>query len=422
MINNKKIKKWLKKSQVILKLLSFLKPNNSSLKFFIFESKISSKTWKRHDDIIRWSERCLENKDGLEENELYLESKDPIVKQGYLLKEKIITEYKDKYIKSNYRILIHIPPVELSPAGYSLFNNLLESFIFLGIAAEKFDWNDSFENIVNNFKPNIFLSSDNAEYIKKVNWNVLAQYKKNNNLKIGFTASLEEYGNSPLIERLKFGNNKGIDFYYSFRSPEYIVERKEYQPFFKEGFPVLNIEFGANPLIYYPIPNIDRDLNYVFLASSNPAKWNRYFSYLENIFSKYDGFINGPGWSRIEKFKFNRNRDRYIYARAKVGINLSLIEQIEWPCELNERTYMLAACGVPQLIDNPKLLVSRYGTDSMFMASNPKEYYDLYKHIIANPDIAVKKALVAQKMTFDKHTIFHRIESFITQLDQVIGR
>lgn len=411
----------LKRSKVGVILLLLLRPKNLVYNFYLFELRILSITWKRHDDILKWSEDCLNNVDIFENKCLYSGSNDPIVRQGCLLKENILNEYWNKYIDRDYRILIHIPPEKLSPAGFSLFHNLLDSFNYLGITADKIYWAESFQEKFNNFKPNIFLSSDNVEYINRIDWDILKYYKKELNLKIGLTASLEEYGNSPLKSRLKLANKNGIDFYYSFRSPEYIVARKEYNPFHQEGFLIANMEFGANPLIYYPIPNTIRDIGYVFLGSSNPDKWDRYFKYLENVFKEFDGFIDGPGWTKIKKFKFNRNRDRYIYSRSKVGINLSLEEQIQWPCELNERTYMLAACGVPQLIDNPKLLKSRYGNDSMFIATNPKEYYDLYNYIISNPDVAVKKALNAQRITFEKHTLFHRIESFILQLEEIIG-
>ncbi len=419
-INKKTITSWLKKRRIVIKLLLLIKPNRDIYKYYSLEVNVSAKTWQRHDDIIRWSERCLRNQDRLEKKALYLDSTNPIVRQGYLLKEKVKNEYKGKYRESKIRILIHIPPVKLSPAGFSLFHNFLDSFNFLGIKADKIYWTDSYEDKIKSFKPNVFLSSDNAEYIKKVDWETLTNYKKKNKLKIGLTASLEEYGNSPLEERLEYAKGKGVSFYYSFRSPEYIAEREEYKLFIKEGFSIANIEFGVNPLIYYPVPNMGRDLNYVFLASSNPDKWNRYFQYLEKVFSKYDGFIDGPGWNRINNFRFNRNRDRYIYARSKVGINLSLSQQIQWPCELNERTYMLAACGVPQLIDNPKLLENRYGCDSFFVAQNPREYFDLYKYIINNQDKAIERALIAQKKTFEKHTTFHRIDSFLVELKRII--
>ncbi len=187
-----------------------------------------------------------------------------------------------------------------------------------------------------------------------------------------------------------------------------------YLPFDK----VFSIEFGANPLIHYPVPETDRDLNYVFLASVNPAKWPRYFAYLTRIFSKYPGFLDGPGWSFVGKRVVPLKRDRYLYARARVGLNLHADEQIDWANELNERTYILAACGVPQLVDNPALLSARLNKDGLFVADTPDEYTALFDFILHNPDQAAARALIAQRQVFTEHTWFHRAERFVLELKE----
>ena len=110
------------------------------------------------------------------------------------------------------------------------------------------------------------------------------------------------------------------------------------------------------------------------------------------------------------------NLNRFIYARARVGINLHLDEQVIWANELNERTYTLAACGVPQLIDSPKLLGARFSEGAMFQANSAKEYLDLFHHILSSPDEAQAKATIALEEVYAKHTTFHRAEIFINQL------
>jgi hypothetical protein len=62
----------------------------------------------------------------------------------------------------------------------------------------------------------------------------------------------------------------------------------------------------------------------------------------------------------VQNFTFNTDRDRYLYSRPRVGINLHIKNQAGNASELNKRIYMLAACGVPQLIDNAMLLTSRF--------------------------------------------------------------
>ena len=389
--------------------------------FHNFERNVHPQTWKQHDEFLKWAQRCTENINVMETQMLYEESNDPIVQQGHMLVQKITKEFSGKYSHLEYlRILVHLPSPEASPGGFSLFNNFIQALDFIGIPVKALEWNQHIETHLYEFKPTVFITSDNKPYLAKINWDAVSKYRKDQNLKVGLTASLEEYGNTSLQGRLDWAQKHQVDFYYSFRPPEYLHERKEYKPFFEKGYQIHSIEFGANPLSHYPIPNLKRDINFVFLASSNPAKLKRYFAFLKPVFCQYLGFIDGPGWSRIKNFNFNQNRDRYIYSRAKIGINLHIDDQIEWANELNERTYMLAACGVPQLIDNPKLLPLRFSPDCFFVASTPQEYESLFEEILSNPQSAQKKALQAQKEVFAKHTTFHRAESFILALTQIM--
>ena len=206
-----------------------------------------------------------------------------------------------------------------------------------------------------------------------------------------------------------------IDFYYNFGAPEYLKEREDFRRFFEEGYQIHSIEFGANPLLYFPVDGIDRDIPFVFLGSSNADKHKRYIEWFGQIFKEHPGFINGPGWKGMSS-SIKMNLNRFIYARAKVGINLHVEDQVSWANELNERTYTLAACGVPQLIDNPKLLLDRFSEGAMFQASSPKEYLNLFHHILASPEEAQKRAILSLEEVYNKHTTFHRAEGFIKQL------
>jgi len=127
-------------------------------------------------------------------------------------------------------------------------------------------------------------------------------------------------------------------------------------------------------------------------------------------------FIDGPGWKHTKNYVFNRERDRYIYARSKIALNFHLPEQIEWACEVNERTHQLAMCGVPQLVDNPKLLSKLYQNDAMFICANGEEFFDNFKNILQFPEYGINRALKAQVEVFDKHTTFHSTDAFVKQL------
>jgi len=385
--------------------------------FYRFERDMNPST-RAHSLCIRTeAEARLADKTLYESEDAYRTSTDPVVVQGHALKLKAEREFKNKLASTeNIRILVHIPSEAISPGGYSLFTNFAESFAYLGIPTRILGWDEKINQALDEFKPTILITTDHTLWLEKIDWKQIEEYKKQNTLRVGLSAMLEEHGTGPLRQRLKWARENKISFFYSFRDPGYINSRPEYQPYKDAGFPILHIPFGANILHYYPVPGFKRDLNYSFLASVNTTKGERYAAYMLPIMKKYSGYLDGPGWKHIPSFSFNRDRDRYIYARTKVGLNIHLEEQIIWANEVNERTYQLAACGVPQVIDNAKLLPNLFAPDTLFVARNPAEYQKHFMSIIKDPSLGEKHALAAQKEVFEKYTTFHRAEGFIEQL------
>ena len=375
----------------------------------LFENKIHPDTWSRHDEILQEAKsKCLID------DESFTPCSD-IVRRGRELRTEALIRFRNKYCNvRGLRILIHIPPKNVSPGGYSLFSNLVESIQYLGIPCERLLWDESTDDRLESFKPNVLMSSDNSVYKKKINWSAIQKYRSETPLKVGLTASIEAYGNSPLRGRLEWAKSQDISFFYSFRSPEYLRARSDYALFFSEGYPIHSMEFGANPLHYYPVEAV-KDLSYVFLASSNPDKQSRYEDWLTPILSKDSGFLDGPGWSRVGSCAQTKLH-KFLYARAKVGINLHIEDSIEWASELNERSYILAACGIPQLIDNPLLLKDRFSKETIFQANSPSEYNELFEYLIHSPEKEFKQPMLALEEVYAKHTTFHRAESLINQI------
>lgn len=383
-------------------------------KFRKFEAGVNPLTWQRHDELLEWAEAQSSSAISKETDNICLSSPEPIVRQGRELLQSLLRRFENRCQNfEQLRILMHVPPPTVSSAHSSLGANFIQSFRFLGIAAQELGWYDDTRRTLEEFKPTVLLTVDHAGYLSQIDWEAIRDYRKREILRVGLNAALREYGNTRLAGRLEWAKRHEIDFYYSFKSPQYVKER--YSEILERGYSIFHLEFGANPLIYYPVPGIRRELNYVFLGSTNPDKWERYYAYFGPILKSYPGYIDGPWWQSISRFGSTETH-RYLCARAKVALNLHIPNQIDWPSELNERTYNLAACGVPQLIDEPKLLSSRFSGDSFFVARTPEDYQALFERILSDPQQGERRALQAQREVFAEHTVFHRAESFVEQL------
>jgi Glycosyl transferases group 1 len=375
---------------------------------------MNQKTLKGHEEILKDAEYGLANSIKHESAEAYATSDDPLVLQGWRLKIKTETEFKDLLLgKSKVRILVHIPSANHSPAHYSIFTNFADSCTFLGIENKILDWNEDISSILSEFKPNVLISSDYSSYIEKIDWNAIERYRRSNELHIGLTAALEEYGNTSLEKRLIWAKQNNIDFYFSFRDENYIRDKRGYEQFFKNGYPMLFLPFGVSIQHYYPVAGYKRDIDYSIIATRK----SEHATYIKYITNRHFGFIDGPGWRHTINFNFNRDRDRYIYARTKVALNVHQSEQIRDASEINERTHQLAACGVPQLCDHPKIIGKFYDPDAILIANDPREYTEKFAFLLKNREIATAMALRAQLRAFNEHTTFHRVASFMEQLE-----
>jgi hypothetical protein len=346
---------------------------------------------------------------------------DLLVRRGLELRAELLGRFRNICAARNqHRYLIHVPPASVSPAGYSWFTSIAESFAYLGIPVRTLSWQDSTGEALQSFSPTILLTSDSRAYLTKIDWECITAYRKRHPLFLGLTASLAEYGNTPLSDRLAWSRNHAVSFFYSFRSQEYVKTRRGYSPFFDAGYRILSLEFAANPLHHYPAYSPQKLVDYAFLGSINYDKWGRYNDYFPAIAKRYTGFVAGPAWSFTPGYTMKAERDRHIYAQARIGLNLSIEEQIRWPCELNERTYILAACGIPQLIDNPQLLPARFSGAALFSAATPRSYCRLFKEMLAAPEECSARAMKALDEVFARHTTFHRVEAFARQVASLL--
>jgi len=381
-----------------------------------FDRSLRGAALSNHEQVIIDAENALKNKEKYESERAYAESEDPLVRQGFGLKRQAELNFNGKYANKNKeRIMIQVPDPAFSPAGYSIFTNLAECLDFMGVPVHILGWHEDSGMAIDEFKPTLFLGSDHASFLEKIDWEAIARYRESNLLKIGLSISLEEegYGNTSLLQRLDWGKKHQVDFYYTFYDEAFIRTSRKCLPFFDAACKMLYLPFGANIMRYYPVAGFRRDIDFVLIASRK----NEHAIFMKDIVKRSSGFIDGPGWKHAPHFRFNRDRDRYIYARAKVGLNVHLPEQIESACEVNERTYQLAACGVPQVVDHPKLLDSLFSKRAMFVADTPGQFLEYFEAIINEPTIGQERALLAQQEAFAKHTIFHRVESFLQQLD-----
>ena len=382
---------------------------------WVFQRRLHPSAQRVRQAVLQEAKVALADASSHESEQACLASPDPTVRQGFMLRQALCQAFENAYRNSTQRILIHVPSSAASPAGYSLFSNLAECLRYLGVPTQILGWDDDSAAVFDQFEPTLFLTSEDDSYLERIDWSAVDRYRNHHALQIGFTAPLLANDVGPNVPKMAWAKAHGIDFFYSFRDPHYLESHPVYRELEREGFKTVSLPWGANILRYYPVAGCQRDLDYVLIASRK----REHIAYMASIAQHYSGFIDGLGWSHIQNFQFDRNRDRYIYSRAKVGLNVHLPEQIHTVFELNERTYQLAACGAPQLVDHPKLLDLAFSQEAVFVADSPAQFTALFEALMHDPTLGPKAALIAQQEVFAKHTTFHRAKAFLEQIEHL---
>lgn len=350
-----------------------------------------------------------------------------IVREGFQLRREALEKYKNSFVaRKKPRIMIQFPPIEHSPAGRSVAGNWRDGLKYIGVEVELLKDSDDIGESLLRFSPDVLLVMEEfSNFPGESGWREIHEYKRRHGLHVGMAASLDIWGKNPLADRIAHAKELGIDFLYCFADLHFRQWDKrfwggDYNEYQAAGLHLIGVPFGANPLRYYPIGGIDKDIDFIFLASVNADKSERYIFYLGEIVKDRRGFIMGPGWYHFPVEDIHPERDRYLYARSKVGLNLHLDFQIEGKNEINERTFLLASSGIPQVTDAPGLLSEYFSEDAFFIGHTPQEYSAMLRLALSDERERERRALKALQEVYRSHTIFQRMQEFVSRLNAVV--
>jgi len=370
-----------------------------------FRRRLPKQLWAEHES---WLATCK----GLSQFSLGDGGRDgPVAALSRRLRQETLDSYRDRYAsRTDLRVLIHVPPAAISMGGNSLFLNWVDGLRHMGICCAPVETGKDAVALIESFRPTVFFTSDHHSYLQWIDWTRLRAFRNRHRMALVLTASIEGDGKTSVPARLQHARARDVDFFVSFREPDYIAEHLT--AWKSEGFEILSIPFSANPMGQFHVPFEPKPLDYVFLASINPEKAPRYWAYFSKLLPRYRGVINGPGWGQ-DALTLSRGYHSYLYALGAIGINLHIPVSIELNTEINERTFILACCGIFQLCDAPKVLRRFFPETAVASAATPAEYAEKFSYYVRNPGARIPFQIEALKSVYAGQTIFHRMTIFM---------
>lgn len=341
-------------------------------------------------------------------------SSSEVTRVGERLRLDLLKRFKNYYIHKKLSVLIHLPPIKASVGANSFLHNLGIGLDFMGVEVNYFWDNLSIEDLDG---VDIIFGIGFKNFTDNINWKLINEFKKNNSLKIFLQTTFDIENSTDAKNYIDYYKSFDIDTFYSFDTDDFNMSFGLKKFFTQNNVKLFSFEFSANPILHYPIFSFNKEFDFIFLGSTNHDKINRYFNYFKPLFIKYSGLVAGPGWPWCDNYESIGDIDRFLYSNAKTSVNLHIDTQIKYKRQLNERSYILAACGIPQIIDNVPLIKDRFNRIGL-ISNTPTDFSNNIKLVLGSDSLQEELAINALNEVYQKHTIFTRIVDFISQLDE----
>lgn len=337
------------------------------------------------------------------------ELKREIVNEGQNLRNKLIERYQQCYLQKNFRVLIYSPDNGAWKYSFISWKNAMES---MGIKAD----------IIYAINPcadygnyNILITIGMKFFIENLYKNPTLFNIRNRIGIAGKDRFSDQDTNNDLWALEEIKNNKTFQFLLSSFHSETI--KQIYLSWLQQGITIHSNMFSFNPLIHFP-ENAEYAFDYFFVGHNSYLKVNETKSFLFPILQKYTGFLGGTGWGEAIK-EVDPLTIRKYYNKSKININFHLDIQKQYNYEVNERTYIICACGGFQLVDNPQYLKQIYSEKEVAIAENPEEYLEMFEYYLHHEYQRLNFTYNGLIRTYQNNcSIFHRLESMLSYLEE----
>lgn len=345
------------------------------------------------------------------------------------------------------KIIYHMPSLDSIYAQRTIYWGFKHAFEDMGHTFITYTADDDLVKILENTKPDIFITSSHFYYQKYLDLPLLEKFRKKGMklaTKIDFWES--PMRDSPLkrineakslkddIETVKSIKNGLLgDVFF------HVVEQgdKRMAGFEKAtGKPYYTVPLAADKTIMRHIPDESFVSDIAYLGTYLPDKKDFFEERVYPLRQHYNLKIYGQDWTTLDrslgmiqrvgqyfniplvrslqKPKLKLDDEAKIYSSAQISINVHENYQRVFGGDCNERTFKIPLCGGFEITDDVACIRKYFDVDKeIIIARDTKEWFDKIEYYLSHPED--KKAIIAagQKKVLTSHTYHNRAQQII---------
>lgn len=340
------------------------------------------------------------------------------------------------------KIIYHMPSLDNIYAQRTIYWGFRHAFEDLGHQFITFTAGDKLDKVLDEFRPDVFITSSHFYYQKYLNYKLLKKYRKKGLRLI----TKIDFWNSPLnrinesksmkddlatVRLIKTGL-LGDAFFH-------IVEQgdKRMDGFEKEtGYSFHTVPLAADKTIMRNIPDNNFASDISFIGTYLPAKRDFFKERVYPLSLEYNLRLYGQDWTiwdrslgmiqragqylnipylrSIQKPKFKLSDEAKIYSSSKISINVHEEYQKQFGGDCNERTFKIPLCGGFEVTDDVHCIRKYFKEEKeIVIAKNKKDWFEKIDYYMKNPERRIPIIKAGRKKVLAEHTYHNRAEQII---------
>ncbi len=338
------------------------------------------------------------------------------------------------------RILYQIPSLENVYAARFIYEGYKDAFLEKGHEFRSYTSRDNLAVILEEYNPDIFISSLHRYTLKFLDLPVLEKYRKKGLLFFNQIQPWKKQSNeycgrglqsqTHLVNLIKSGLAGDVFFYYLGHDHELMDGFTQ-----TTGYPLHTVLLAANKkLFFYEYDDRFRaDISYVGSLLKNKREFIK--KHLFPLMKQYDVKVYGSDWTlanrlqgyvqkagqyfNIEPLKHLRKiplaieDERKVYSSSLISLNIHLEGQRKFGSDFNERTFKIIASGGFEICDNVAVLRKYFNENELVVAKDTDDWFEKIDFYIKHPEKRLPIIEAGRKKVLAEHTYHNRVGQII---------
>ena len=345
-----------------------------------------------------------------------------MLRLGERLRSAAIDANRDRFSGSRWRFLLCTPP---SAAAEVWFSDLESGMRHAGIAVRRLPALARVDaGLLDDFRPTVVVALDRDEALASIDLAALREHKRRHGCLRLFVATRDDLlaagamsvAETRRLERSVRGD--GADAFLSLYEAECFP--RLFRAWSDAGFRSVSVPQSGNPLEDHPC-DVPRVHDYFYASVCTPERLSATWNELRPILRRHRGDWAGTGWGfGGGMVSFEEMPARYAAARIALAPLLPSLRRDAF--ELTHRVYEAAACGAFQISTLSPVTRRFFSERALVCARDGPDFVRLFEHFVSRADERNRYAEQALVELYANHTVFHRIEALLAELEVLDNR